>query len=130
MTFTFVNANSISAAQADPMEYKITINYGKYSTMSGDKGVSYKYYKGTNKIDKSAYVINSNSSINFSHYISDKAGNRKSNFGTHIKTHRTSYKNYALRDVSYGCRLWASREHLIDRSYTISGSWSSDDKLK
>ena len=127
---TIAGVNKVSAANADIMDFKFNIYFGKYTHAPKVESVSYKFYAGTQKFDKSAYVLNTSMGINFSHYLVDKNEIRKSAISTHLGRTRSPYVNYAPKDTGFGCRFMASREHINDGKYTISGSWSADDKTK
>ncbi|MDR3215650.1 MAG: hypothetical protein LBT75_05225 [Bacilli bacterium] len=132
--FSGINATTIKAANADVMIFNFKIWQGSYNPArnGSDKpgsSISYKYYKGTKKLDKSAYVIHSNSAINFYQYLTNASNTsiKYSNTALHSANTRTAYPNNAPEDKSYGHAFMASRQNIWDCSATIKGNWASDD---
>ncbi|MDR3214981.1 MAG: hypothetical protein LBT75_01715 [Bacilli bacterium] len=130
----FASGISVNAATSDIMDYYFSIFQGRYTQAQyydakPHSAISFKNYAGTNKKDKSAYVINSTSTLNFYQYLGKVDSSLSySDKIIHKQFTRSSYINKAPRDTSYGHVFYASRENVWDGRGEISGSWSCDDK--
>ncbi|MDR3215216.1 MAG: hypothetical protein LBT75_02940 [Bacilli bacterium] len=103
----------------------------RYYDVNVNSSVSYKHYAGNNKIDKSAYVIHSTSSLNFYQFLGGAHNSdiRYSPTKLHMEYQRTPYANYAPKDEHYGHVFYGSRQNKWDGRGEISGSWACDDKF-
>ncbi|MDR1781528.1 MAG: hypothetical protein LBR40_00795 [Bacilli bacterium] len=123
-SLVLLNNSYINAANASVQNYSFKIEEGKYNRSNT---YSYKYYKGTKKYDKSAYIINNNSNINFYMYLIygnlRYAGQKFSH-----ANQREAFTNDAPSGRKY--QFEASRQNWWDGVFTIKGSWSADDRLK
>jgi hypothetical protein len=127
LVFCFAGTK-VFAASADVQNFSFKIYQGQYTYSNT---ISYKYYAGTSKFDRSAYVINPNTSnINFYHYLTDRSKNTKSGMNMSHGSKREPFKNYAPKDTGFGSYFKGSRESLWDGEYLITGSWSADDRTQ
>lgn len=119
----------VNAASANVKNFSFTIIANEWRSFSSGK-YSYKYYDGTQKTDRSAYVINmeNNSAQTMKHYYQNN-NTRKSNVFLQrgIKV-RSTYANWGQK--GHTGKFWGQRENIFDPSGTVKGTWSSDDGRK